>query len=120
MKRFAKTIVKVLTTYADILKKEFKHYVKREEKACILLNNIQQLRVQLEKMFESMGGENLEQDAKDILKDLQHTLNCQLDELAIVFSLSLEPAVRQSVLELSANLATVKQQGSSTKVFRFV
>lgn len=116
MKRFAKTIVKVLTTYAEILKKDFKHYVKKEKTACILLNNIQQLRVQLEKMFESMGGEGLEKDAADILKDLQQTLNSQLDELASVFSASLEPTVRQSVVELSGLLAQIKQQGSTTKV----
>lgn len=117
MKRFAKTIVKVLTTYAEILKKDFKHYVKQEKTACILLNNIQQLRVQLEKMFESMGGENLESDAADILKDLQQTLNSQLDELATVFSASLEPTVRQSVVELSGLLAQIKQQGSTKVLF---
>ena len=113
MKRFAKTIVKVLTTYAEILKKDFKNYVKQEKTACILLNNIQQLRVQLEKMFETMGGESLEPDAADILKDLQQTLNSQLDELAAVFSTSLEPTVRQSVVELSGLLAQIKQQGSA-------
>lgn len=113
MKRFAKTIVKVLTTYAEILKKDFKNYVKQEKTACILLNNIQQLRVQLEKMFETMGGESLEPDAADILKDLQQTLNSQLDELAAVFSTSLESTVRQSVVELSGLLAQIKQQGSA-------
>lgn len=125
MKRFAKTIVKVLTTYAEILKKDFKNYVKQEKTACILLNNIQQLRVQLEKMFETMGGESLEPDAADILKDLQQTLNSHLDELAAVFSNSMEPTVRQSVVELSGLLAQIKQQGSAKvsdeqKAFEFM
>ncbi len=36
MKRFAKTIVKVLTAYADIVKKEFHNYVGQEKTVCFI------------------------------------------------------------------------------------
>ena len=57
MKRFAKTVVKVLTLYADVLKKDFHNHVKDESTACVLMNNIQQTRIQLEKTYQSMGGQ---------------------------------------------------------------
>ncbi|KAF5304318.1 hypothetical protein FQA39_LY09697 [Lamprigera yunnana] len=111
MKRFAKTIVKVLIAYADIVKKEFPEHLKEERIACILMNDIQQLRVQLEKMFESMGGEKLEEDAANILKELQQNLNAALDELAMQFALSLEPRITQSVKELGDLLLAIKGTG---------
>ncbi|XP_041674453.1 uncharacterized protein LOC108102315 isoform X3 [Drosophila eugracilis] len=113
MKRFAKTIVKVLIAYADIVKIEFPDHMKDERIACILMNNIQQLRVQLEKMFESMGGDKLEEDAANILKELQQNLNSALDDLASQFAISLEPRITQSVRELGDMLLSIKG-GSGT------
>ncbi|KAI5651586.1 hypothetical protein NE865_00830 [Phthorimaea operculella] len=112
MKRFAKTIVKVLVAYADIVKKEFPEHLKEERVACILMNNIQQLRVQLEKMFEAMGGTKLERDAADILHDLQQSLNGTLDELASKFADSLEGRITASVKELGDLLQKVGGGGA--------
>lgn len=111
MRRFAKTVVKVLLSYVEIVKLDFPEQMKDERivsidlklslsdyfnnkiflkislsQACVLMNNIQQLRIQLEKMFEQMGGEKLEEDAANILKDLQQQLNSILDELALQFA----------------------------------
>ncbi|XP_017853560.1 protein unc-13 homolog B isoform X2 [Drosophila busckii] len=108
MRRFAKTIVKVLISYADIVKMEFPEHLRDERIACILMNNIQQLRVQLEKMFESMGGDKLEEDAANILKELQQNLNSALDDLATQFAISLEPRITQSVRELGDMLLSIK------------
>nr|XP_022900506.1 protein unc-13 homolog A isoform X3 [Onthophagus taurus] len=108
MKRFAKTIVKVLIAYADIVKAEFPQHAQDERIACILMNNIQQLRVQLEKMFESMGGKSLEEDAAEILTELQQTLNGTLDDLATEFANILEPRITQSVKQLADILLAIK------------
>ncbi|KAE8748879.1 hypothetical protein FOCC_FOCC004473 [Frankliniella occidentalis] len=114
MKRFAKTIVKVLVAYTDIVKKEFEVNVKDERVACVMMNNIQQLRVQLEKMFESMGGESLEEDAANILKELQANLNNCLDELAVLFAVSLETRIEKSVKEVGDILLSIKGGGQIT------
>lgn len=82
--------------------------------ACILMNNIQQLRVQLEKMFESMGGDKLEEDAANILKELQQQLNGALDDLAILFANSLEPRITVSVREVGDLLLAIKGGGQVT------
>lgn len=51
------------------------------------MNNVQQLRVQLEKMYEVMGGDKLNNSIQQTLNELQLKLNVVLEKLANIFAL---------------------------------
>lgn len=79
----------------------------------MLINNVQQLRIQLEKLFEAMGGEKLEKDTSDILTELQQTLNGVIDDLSCIFARSLYDTVKASCQQMGVLLFQVKNTNAA-------
>ncbi|KAK2184162.1 hypothetical protein NP493_280g03069 [Ridgeia piscesae] len=111
MKRFSKTIRKVLLAYAEIVRKDFEKYTAKHQVACIVMNNIQQLRVQLEKMFEDMGGEKVhtgDSPQSSWVVSLADVKRGIYERDVLGFGKSLEPQIHQSVHQVGVLMAQVK------------
>ncbi|EGT42193.1 hypothetical protein CAEBREN_17280, partial [Caenorhabditis brenneri] len=106
MKRFSKTLNKVLLAYADMVQKDFPKFAHDEKLACILMNNVQH--VQLEKIYETMGGSELDEHIGQVLTILQKKLNSVLDKLSAEFVATLEPHIHEQTIKLGMLLVKIK------------
>ena len=60
-------------------------------------------RIQLEKMYEMMGGNDLHENAQTILNELQNKLINRLDQLAAIFGESFLPRITEGKMTKNHN-----------------
>ena len=108
MQRFSVTISQVLLGYANAIRRTFEQYAGQDQVCSILMNNIQQLRLNLEQLYELMGGVQLDDETKFHLAELQKQLSDVLDELSAMFVKSIGPTIRQSIEEVYKQLQQIK------------
>ncbi|VDL14325.1 unnamed protein product [Hymenolepis diminuta] len=114
MHRFAQTVEKVLLAYSESVQQDFARFKSDIRIACILINNTQQLRVQLEKVYEAMEGDdfNLHEETREQLTELQVCLKNAVDRLVSSFASEFEEDIRKNVLEMGRLLQGCKETSS--------
>uniref|UniRef100_A0A673HF59 Protein unc-13 homolog B-like n=1 Tax=Sinocyclocheilus rhinocerous TaxID=307959 RepID=A0A673HF59_9TELE len=109
-RRFAKTITKVLLQYCAILTKGFSSYCEKEKTPCVLMNNVQQMRVLLEKMFESMGAKQVSEggvEPKSLSPRQCVIVETALDSIKLFFHAG-GNGLKKAYLEKSPELSSLR------------
>ncbi|XP_039269430.2 protein unc-13 homolog B-like isoform X2 [Styela clava] len=111
LKKFSMNIETVLIAYSKLIQSTFPEHCKDIEIACILMNNIQQGRILLEKLYQTMGGESLSEEVCQILTEIQNKLNSILDRLAEEFASTNKEKLHEACSSLGQLLRAIKGSG---------
>jgi protein unc-13 len=106
--RFSQTIVKVLHHYCKRMEVIFEKVSSCTLVACILMNNIQQLRVELQKVYEAIGLEKMDAETHERFKQLQSYLAQCLDNLAVQYGTSVAEKIEECCKLINSSLIRVK------------
>uniref|UniRef100_A0A914QXR2 C2 domain-containing protein n=1 Tax=Panagrolaimus davidi TaxID=227884 RepID=A0A914QXR2_9BILA len=105
LSKFSRTIKRSILGYADMVYKDIDDNSGEEQIACTLMNNVEQLKVQLDKLYKHM--ENTEANA-DGLKILKKEINNVLEKIIEQFVAPVELQIHEKVKNLGTSLAKVK------------
>lgn len=108
MDRFSLTVTKVLLQYCELISQIFEKICHCSIVACILMNNIQQVRVQLQKVYESIGPEKMNEETQVRFKDVQQNLSQCLDDLSVMYATSVADKIQECCKLLNVQLSRVK------------
>ncbi|XP_065060223.1 protein unc-13 homolog B-like isoform X2 [Rhopilema esculentum] len=108
--RYAQTVDKVTRQYTKCVQDIFETICQFNTVTiiCTLMNNVQQVRVQIQKLFESAGPEKLNEETKILFQDLQKNLNLCLDNLSSTYAQSLAPKFEECMRKMSKTLIRIK------------
>jgi hypothetical protein len=115
MQRFYLTISRVLLEYTNAIRRAFEFAIGEDRVCLILMNNIQQSRLNLEKLYKLMGGVQLDDQSKSMLDELQRQLSNVLDKLSSMFVKSIQPTIRKCIEEVYKQLQQIKESHVGTE-----
>uniref|UniRef100_A0A8C3KYV7 Unc-13 homolog C n=1 Tax=Chrysolophus pictus TaxID=9089 RepID=A0A8C3KYV7_CHRPC len=112
MRRFAKTINKVLLQYAAIISSYFSSYCDKENvvstKLCFKTQDIF-----YKKNITLLISLQLDQEASAVLKELQAKLSNVLDELSVTYATSFQSIIEDCIKQMSSELNQMRGNGTA-------
>ncbi|KAI0982001.1 hypothetical protein GJ496_000454 [Pomphorhynchus laevis] len=108
MSRFSLTASQIIVGFISYIIKIFDTSTASIEICSVLMNNVQQCRLNLEKLYGRMGGDMLCDESKQHLQSTQSYLNVSLHNLVDKWTETLNSQIKDICSQLSTSLQDVK------------